>query len=414
MNYRFDYLKQIEKKFGCPFYLMYPEVFNNNIKNFRNAFLKHYNKILVGYSFKTSYIPAIVGLAKGTGCFAEVVSGMEYEMAQRLGYNPKEIIFNGPVKRKDELYYAIKNGSVVNLDSWYEVENVIAYKKQNKDKNVKVGLRINMNLTKEDGKSAIQLGLRTGRFGLSDDILEKAVPLLRKHNVIINSLHGHTSSSDRATNNYIAITKKLLQVAEKYEFKFIEHFNIGGGFFGAPAKGIDTTGKPTYQDYADTVMNIVLNNDWFNKHKPIFVIEPGVSVVANVFSFVTKVFQHKIIDNNNFIVVDGSVFDVKPSMHTFNLPHYLIKKNDEERQTIVTDVVGSTCMEKDVILKDMKLEKALPDEYICIDGVGAYTHNFTPDFINYVAPIIALENNKQKLVRRRQNMDDVLRQYLYK
>ncbi len=401
-------IKRIEVDYGTPFYLMYPNIFRENVRAFKGAFEKYYDKVLVGYSFKTNYVPAISGLAREEGCYAEVVSSMEYKMASRIGFDAKKIIFNGPVKTTEDIFFALNEGSIVNLDSQYEVDSLLSYKKQNPSKEVKIGLRINIQLNDPNGKSVIQAGLKIGRFGFSSQHLEEVIPLLKENNITINSLHGHTSSSDRSIENYLIIAGELLRVAKRFSLSNVEYFNIGGGFFGAAAEGIDVEGKPSYSDYASSITSFLCDDEWFIKQKPTIVIEPGVSVVANVFSFVTKIYQHKTVRDKHFIIVDGSVFDVKPSMHKYNLPFSLLNVDaGTETRKITTDVVGSTCMEKDIILSQVELTAPKKGDYIILHGVGAYTHVLTPTFINYVSPIFALENANIRLIRRRQSLNDI-------
>ena len=83
----------------------------------------------------------------------------------------------------------------------------------------------------------------------------------------------------------------------------------------------------------------------------------------------------------------------------------------EDGESGVFDVVGSTCMEKDIILHDVELNKIKAGDFIEINGAGAYTIALTPTFINYLAPILSMENGEKKLVRRRQNIEDIITIY---
>jgi diaminopimelate decarboxylase len=85
--------------------------------------------------------------------------------------------------------------------------------------------------------------------------------------------------------------------------------------------------------------------------------------------------------------------------------------DNQEGESGLFDVVGSTCMEKDIILHDVELNHIKAGDYIEIKGVGAYTIALTPTFINYQAPIISIENGEKKLIRRRQELSDVISIY---
>ena len=401
-------IDNLAERFGTPFYLMDGDRYLANINAFRAAFQSPC-ELIVGYSFKTNYVPALCKIAKEAGCYAEVVSEMEYELARRIEF--EHIIFNGPIKSETIIAEALQDGAVINLDSLYEVDSVLRFKKQHPDEAVSVGLRLNIGLTDDSGESKIQCGLRVGRFGFPKEQIGEVISRLRAAGIKIISLHGHTSSSDRAVANYRIIALQMLEVCEAYSLNDLRYFDVGGGFFGAAAEGVDTSEKPTYEDYADCILAECGSNEWFGKIAPAIVIEPGVSVTANVFSYVSKIYQVKEIAGQTFLTTDGTVFDVKPTMHSNNLPYaFYAHKSDSE--TMWANLVGSTCMEKDVILTDIAVPASIAHgDYVRINGVGAYTIVLSPTFINYLSPIIELKDGKAIEIRRRQNIADVISLY---
>ena len=406
-------LKRLISEHGTPFYVMFPERYRQNLQSFMAAFHKRYDRIIVGYSFKTNYLPRLCAIARKEGCYAEVVSEMELELAIKLGF--KEIIFNGPIKKDNAITTAIENGAIINLDAEYEVDSICQFKREHPDKQLKIGLRLNVQLENEKGESAIQNGLRHGRFGFPHKVLRRNIDKLRAADIEICSLHGHTSSSDRAVNNYKIITEYMLSVREEFRLESVKYFDIGGGFFGAAPYGMNISGKPSYDDYAQMVLSVLHNDPWFLKTQPYIVIEPGSSVVSNVFEYYTSIFQQKTIGSKRFVIVDGSFFDVKPTMHSSNLPFSLIPMSvagNEQEEYERCDVVGSTCMEKDVIMHDVRMPFFQRGDLINIKGVGAYTLSLTPTFINYLAPVFSFENEELILVRRRQKIEDLLNIYL--
>lgn len=404
----FALVNHLDGKVGTPFYIMRPDIYEKNLVSFLQAFKQRYQKIIAGYSFKTNYVPALCCRAKSLGCYAEVVSEMEMQIAKRIGFD--HIIFNGPIKTERALFSALEDGVIINLDSGYEIDSILKYRKENPHKDISVGLRINVKLTDANGESMIQCGLRSGRFGFTIESLLKTIPALLEAKVKIVSIHGHTSSSDRAVANYAIITERMLEVCKSFHLDDVVYFDVGGGFFGAAAEGIDVSNKPKYEDYANCILDVCMNDGWFMKNKPSIVIEPGASVVSNVFSYVMRVYQNKQINGTHFVTVDGSVFDVKPTMHGYNLPFDTFRKEDI-METYVCDVVGSTCMEKDVILKGVEMPVVCQNDYIVMRGVGAYTISLTPTFINYLSPIVSIEDNVATCVRRRQTVEDVLEIY---
>ena len=105
------------------------------------------------------------------------------------------------------------------------------------------------------------------------------------------------------------------------------------------------------------------------------------------------------------------MFDVKPTLHNYNLPHKFYVKNNSA-DVYSANLVGSTCMEKDVILRDVEVPNGIDyGDYVKIEGVGAYTISLTPTFINYLSPILSVKDNKITVIRKRQTIDDIISLY---
>ena len=136
-----------------------------NFSDFRRALADHWSPYAnVAYSVKTNPFPWILEVARDEGCYAEVVSNEEYARALQCGFAPDKIVFNGPIKGRDWLFYALDAGSYVNLDSKREIEWVREYAESGKS--ARVGLRANILLEKHCPGETLSDD-RHGRFGFS-------------------------------------------------------------------------------------------------------------------------------------------------------------------------------------------------------------------------------------------------------
>jgi len=405
----------IEAKFGSPFYIFDEAAFRKNYDDIVNAFGGRYEKFILAYSYKTNYIPYLCGIIKSKGGFAEVVSRLEYDLALKVGQEPKKIVFNGPVKHYEDVELALGNHSIVNLDSWSEIDHVAEYAAKNPNEAVQVGLRINIGLSDNKGQSHIQEQLKVGRFGFdpSNQNLEKVLSRLASiGNVTVNSLHGHTSTTDRSAWCYQVITETLCRIASRFIPETVEYINIGGGIFGYIPPDMRWTKTPSFDDYADVVCKVLKDNEWVQRRRPYLMLEPGVAMVANTLSFVTKVISTKSIQGRLFVTVDGSAYNVKPTFHKINQPHQIIKQNDSSQQDTF-DVVGSTCMEKDYLLTEVTDARPETGDFIKIDNVGAYTVVLTPPFINPAPPVLVKTSKGYKPIRNRQTLKDMFSNYSF-
>lgn len=408
-------IENIVTVYGSPFYLINKEAFIENYDNIVKAFKLRYDKFILAYSYKTNYIPYLCNIIREKGGYAEVVARLEYDLALKIGQEPRKIIFNGPVKHYEDIKFALDNQSVVNLDSWPEVEYVNEYAKTYPDKRVEVGVRVNINLSDDKGISRIQNNLQVGRFGFStekDDMAELVRCLGKNSNVVVNSLHGHTSTTDRGVWCYKSITETLCNIAAEYWPDTVEYINIGGGIYGYIPPKFRWDEVPTFDDYAEAVCTVLNNGAWAEEHKPYLVLEPGIAMAATALSYITKVISVKRIRGRIFVTVDGSAFHAKPTLHRHNMPYEIIRRADTE-DTETYSVVGSTCVEKDYLLAEITDKKVEAGDYIKIDNAGAYTVVLTPPLINVAPAVVVKQGQSYKLVRRRQRPEDMFSDYIF-
>jgi diaminopimelate decarboxylase len=271
MTMTYNQIRKIEEKYGTPFYIFDEKTFRKNYDCLVRAFTSRYPKFILAYSYKTNYIPYLCKIIKEKGGFAEVVSRLEYDLALKVGQNPGKIIFNGPVKKYDDIELALKNKSTLNLDSETETEYVKKYASKNPKQQIKIGLRINISLSDKSGQSHIQEKLPVGRFGFdpAKASITNLIKALTKHkNIRINSLHGHTSTTDRSVWCYKIITQTLCDIAALYFPDSIEYINIGGGIFGYMPTEMRWIDTPTFDDYAKIISSVLNSSVWVRRKKP--------------------------------------------------------------------------------------------------------------------------------------------------
>jgi diaminopimelate decarboxylase len=303
---------------------------------------------------------------------------------------------------------------LINLDSEAEIAPVMAYAAAHSDRVVPIGLRINIGLSDAAGQSHIQNSIKIGRFGFDPCAMEGvSVALAAQKNIKVVSLHGHASTTDRSAWCFQTITQTLVEVARRFFADSIAYINIGGGMFGYVAPEHRWCDMPSFDDYAAAVCDVLNADAWVQKKKPTLVIEPGVAMAANAVRFVTQVVSVKTVRDKTFVTVDGSAFNTKPTFHAINPPFEVLSEKKTSMSPRTFDVVGSTCMEKDILLKDITSPLPTAGDFLRIDNVGAYTVVMTPPFINPAPAILAQEGDRVICVRRRQTLEDVFSGFMF-
>ncbi len=392
--------------YGTPLYVFYSDEFENNIHELNNAYRSVYSNFQIAYSFKTNYMPAACKIAHDHNCFAEVVSDVEYQMAKKYGFDPKNIIVNGPGK-----WYGLRemltDGAVVMLDNSYEAFETIKIA-SSLSKAVTVGIRLNFSIGSN----------KESRFGFDAEAedTKKIIQLLRNsNNVSIVGLHFHLGGS-RSIDAWKNRASNLIMYAEKLlEKKEMRLLDLGSGMFGHInpylAKQFNQE-IPSFDDYANVVATQFEKAfaTYKEEDRPVLIVEPGSTLIANTMVYVTKVIGEKTIRGRSIVIVDGSVQQLGELGKKKSLPVHVLTQNHNSKVINNADITGYTCLEDDVLFHCYNHEIRVGD-YLVFENAGAYTNVMKPPFIQACCGIVEVNKTGIKEIKRKETTDDILSTY---
>lgn len=390
-------LATVAQNHGNSFYLFYPEVFKKNINDISAAFRSVYESTIVAYALKANYMPALARIIGGSEHWCEVVSAMEYDIAS--DYIPAErLIFNGPCKSKEVIRRAVNAGVVVNLDSFHELDLLIAI--LDEFESVSVGLRVSFDI-----------GTAPSRFGFEFENGEftRAIDrLLNTGRVRVSSLHSHYTTRERSLPLFEKRVSGMLKVYESLKQKDdLEYLNVGGGFFGPMQEDLkrnQNIDPPEFEEYAEVIAGGM--REYFGKDGPSLVIEPGVSMVADCMDYVVRILDCRKTRSRDLLTVDGSVNNLYPTGSRYRPSYNVVAQSKSPSRTC--DVAGNTCMEHDILLSECLLS-AQPGDFIVFRNRGAYSNVYTPPFIHPAPPILGMDG---EVFSARQTCREVLSSYV--
>ena len=398
-------LERLAAAHGDAFWLLDARRFEANCVAFRDAFRRRWPRTQLAYSYKTNYLPRLCRIVQALGGWAEVVSGMEYDLARRLGVPADRILFNGPGKPTADLERALLDGAVVNLDAPREVALVEAAARRAAGRPLAVGLRC----TFDPGDGS------TSRFGFDADGDELAAALARLRRVPgcrVVGLACHFVTRTRSVDDYARIADRMATLATA-------HFpdappamlDLGGGFLSPMPPALARQFPfpvPSWDAYADAI-GARLAARWPGGDGPELVLEPGMTVVADAMRFVARVVDVRHLRGRRLAVVAGSVYDVKPTKSPRNLPMTVVGPGiatGEDGDPV--DVVGCTCMEDDRLFAGHRGGIAAGD-FVVFENVGAYSLVLRPPFIRPCPPVLEVgPDGAARVVKRGERLDDVI------
>jgi diaminopimelate decarboxylase len=349
----------------------------DNIRGFQNALTASFPKNLVGYSVKTNSLPYVMHLAKEQGCYAEVVSYHEYQLALKIGFSKDHIIYNGPMKSKETFLDALVHHAIVNIETWREIEWL---KELPYDEEYEIGIRININISSispaDENHPADD-----SRFGFSYELgeLSGALSRISKYsNIKVTGIHSHREPKTRSVFFYKNVIRYVQNIISEYKLQ-LKYWDLGGGFFGT------MRGKPTYNEYVEAFY-YAFAAEFRNLT---IIVEPGNAVVASGFDYVVEVIDIKEHDGKIFVCTNGTRNDIDPFFHKSDyFKDFLYCQNTHKESMLPQVVCGLTCLEYDRLFTLPAGKKMLNvGDLIVFHRVGAYTMALTPLFIHYF-PIV--------------------------
>ncbi|KAJ6848362.1 diaminopimelate decarboxylase 1, chloroplastic-like [Iris pallida] len=348
-----------------PFYLYSKPQITRNFEAYREA-LQGLDSV-VGYAIKANNNLKILEHLRSLGSGAVLVSGNELRLALRAGFDPKRCIFNGNGKLLEDLILAAKAGVFVNIDSEFDLENIVTAARV-AGKKVSVLLRINPDVDPQV-HAYVATGNKNSKFGIRNEKLQWFLDAVKSHPNELKLVGAHCHLGSTITKVDIFRDAAVLMVnyidqirAEGFE---LEYLNIGGGL------GIDYYHAgavlPTPMDLINTVRELVLSRN-LN-----LIIEPGRSLIANTCCFVNRVTGVKTNGTKNFIVIDGSMAElIRPSLYGAYQHIELVSPPPHDAEISTFDVVGPVCESADFLGKDRELPTPHKGAGLVVHDAGAY------------------------------------------
>ena len=394
-------------KYGSPLYVVSEESLRNRYKDFIRALRNLYSDTYIAYSYKTNYLSGICCILHQEGAWAEVVSGLEYEMALDLGVDPSRIVFNGTYKTNEQLVRAIHGKSMINIDSFneiYQMENLST----SKTDPTKVGIRINSNVAYPPWN----------KFGFnleSGQAFEAARRVMSSGYLKLNGLHCHIGTYIADCTAYNRAITKVINFALRLERELgvqIEYLDMGGGYASANTLHSQFLSGaaiiPTLEQYANALCQPLRAKAVEFKSKPRLIIEPGRSIVDEATSLITTVVATKrFSDGTKAIIIDAGV-NLLYTAYWFK--HEIASVEDVGVNLETVNIYGPLCMQIDVIRTGVRLPPLQKGNILVVKNVGAYNMSQAMQFIYARPAVVIIYNGDSEYLRMPESMKDFRKQ----
>ncbi len=397
-------LTRIAAEHGTPCYVYDADAIRERLRSLQ-AF------DVVRYAQKASSNIHLLGLVREEGAFVDAVSRGELERALRAGFqpgrDPAEIVYCADLIDEPTLERVIELDIPVNAGSTDMLDQLGHARKGHP-----VWLRINPGFGHGHSRKT-NTGGDASKHGIWYESLDEALARLDAHELELQALHMHIGSGTDFDHLKQVCDAMVAQV--RAASRDIGTISGGGGLPVAYRKGDATLDVDELYRLWDEARGRIQD---LVGHDVTLEIEPGRYVTAEAGVLLARVRAVKDQGKNRFWIVDAGFNDlVRPAM--YGSYHALSLLQDEdwvEGPTQPTVVGGPLCESGDVftqeeggIVAPRPLPEAKVGDLVVIHHAGAYAAAMASNYnTRPLAPEVLVEGGEPRLIRRRQELEDLL------
>lgn len=370
-------LTQLAQRIGqTPFYVYARKALDERVAQLRQAMPP---ELKIHYAMKANPMPALVQHMATLVDGFDLASAGEMKVALDTPMPADHISFAGPGKRPHELSQAIAAGVTLNVESFHELETIVA-QCEALGLNAKVAIRINPAF--ELKASGMKMGGGPKQFGIDEEQVPRALQRIKELDLAFQGFHIYSGSQNLKAESIIDAQQKSLQLASQLSDHCpspIRKLNIGGGF-GIPYFPGDT---PLVIEQIGAALAKELIPTKQTLPEAEVIIELGRYLVGEAGVYVTRVIDKKNSRGQTFLVVDGGLHHHLAASGNFgqvirkNYPVTIGNKMDSQEMETV-NIVGPLCTPLDMLADKMTLPEATVGDLVVIYQSGAYGYTASP------------------------------------
>lgn len=409
-------VSELAANYGTPLFVYDASVIDRKWELLRNTLPPEFS---IYYSVKANPSQAVLKrfLQKGAGL--EIASAGEFHQARSAGCPPEKIVFAGPGKTEAELELVLNHGiGEVHIESQREAERIVAISRRLGTR-ARVALRVNPGGEAEGG--AMRMGGRPAPFGIDEEDFEVLLSRLGAVSELeIAGIHVFIGTQILDFEVLLNQYRKGLDIARRAATilkRPLSTLDFGGGLgipYFAHERSLDE-GK--LREGLEALMASIRGDAWFSGTR--FFVEPGRYLVGEAGVYVTRITDVKISRGKKFLIVDGGMNHQLAASGNLgqtikrNYPVTVLNKLGCPASG-VADVVGPLCTPLDVLARGINLPDAGVGDLVGVFQSGAYARSSSPlGFLSHPAPPeVWIDNGTHRLIRRRGEPDDYLRDQL--
>ncbi|BCJ85807.1 diaminopimelate decarboxylase [Effusibacillus dendaii] len=405
---------ELAEKYGTPLYVYDEQLIRETCRAYKDAFEKSSLRYQISYASKAFCTMAMCKLVAEEGLSLDVVSAGELHTALKSGFPAERIHFHGNNKTPDEIEYALQAGiGEFVVDNFYELELLGAMAVE-AGKTAVILLRVAPGVEVHTHEY-ISTGQQDSKFGfdIANGQAKQAIQTaVNTKGVRLVGLHSHIGSQIFETEGFATAIARLADLYEWAQQEAGARFtklNVGGGF-GIRYKEGDEPLAPF--EYVQAITEAIKAEFALRGLDfPEVMIEPGRSIVGPSGTTLYTIGSSKTIPGiRKYVAVNGGMTDnPRPALYQSEYEAILANRANE-KPTEKVSIAGKCCESGDMLIWDIELPEAKPNDVLAVFCTGAYNYSMASNYNRLTRPaVVFVKDGRADLVVQRETLDDLLR-----
>mgnify|MGYP005624627393 FL=1 len=402
-------VRKISEEYGTPVYAYSMAALRQSIEEIKQL------SPVTRYAMKACSNTRILKEMLDNGIKIDAVSVYEVRRAIKAGFRPEDICFTSDVfSNTGDVHFCLEQSIFTNCGTLGMLEEYGCAFESIGRGSPKVSIRINPGEGAGHSKKT-NTGGPYSKHGIWYENLNEARDIAKKYNLIISGVHIHIGSGGDM-DHLKRITGKLVNFAK--EFNDLEVVNFGGGLPYQYDPDLPQEDISRYKSILTERVKVL--EDHFGR-KIVCEIEPGRRFVAGCGYLIGEVraLNHTFEEGGrrlNYVLGNiGFCHLLRPMAYGAFHPIWIVGDDLGPEQDII--VAGPVCESGDVLTQkdEEPVPRRLPmpkaGDLIVVGGAGAYGFSMSSNYNTQpLIPEVVVDGGQCELTRRRQTLDDILRE----
>jgi diaminopimelate decarboxylase len=387
-------------EYGTPLYVYDRSLIKHRYQELASCI--DYSKVRIMYACKANSNLAIMKMLSEAGAGLDAVSPGEVYFGLRAGFKPEDILYTGNNSSEDEKGVMVNIGSLDQMDVYGEIAS-----------GTDIGVRINPDVGGGHHGHCITGGPES-KFGIYFNRIDEIRERAKKYDLHISTIHSHIGSGILDIETFLLAMRVTLDAAK--EFDDLESVDFGGGI-GIPYRpsekrlDMEEFGKQvgnTFKEFCDSYGKDIT-----------LMIEPGRYLVAEAGYLLVSVTNRKETPAHTFIGTDSGFNHLIRPM-AYGSYHEIINASRVEGEKESVAVCGNLCESGDVFtrneegIEEREITIVQTGDILALCSAGAYGFSMASNYNGRLLPAeVMVENGSHRLVRKRQEIEDLLKGQIF-